>query len=192
MAQIEARRKAQTISADISSREIQRSSAERFRAIHLALVAIGEGGVLSKRERRQFWEAFEQARGSVSRLEGKRLQIEVAEGRPLTVCFGRRVRRIEEMIQFVGTDIAHTPLGDGCGVVFPDSVSASRPIFRRYCSRCRQKPGRRIRSEILARCIAACEGRIPVVGGWRLSCHGCGERLFTQTPQRRRCDRCRH
>jgi hypothetical protein len=193
MSQSEARRKAQRTSADISGRDaICTAAYERFHAIHKALIDIGEGEILPRKERRQAREALEQARAAVSSLEAKLLQIEAAGGRPLTVCFGRRIRRIEEMMQFVGTDIAHTPFGDGCGVVFPDSVSASRPIFRRYCSRCREKPGGRIRSEILARSIAASEGRIAVAGGWRLSCHGCGERFFTQTPQRRRCEHCRH
>jgi ribosomal protein L33 len=94
--------------------------------------------------------------------------------------------------QVVDTDIAHTPAGDGCGVVFADSVSLQRPVFSRYCPDCRRKPGGRFRYEILMRCVAACSGRIAVSGGWRLTCSGCGERFFATTPQRRRCDQCRH
>jgi hypothetical protein len=175
-------------SADISGDSIYGMAAARFTAIQNFLAEIGEGNVLPRLMRRQVWTEIERAREAVSTVEAKLLQIQASEGRPLTLCFGRRMRRILEMKQFVGTDVAHTSFGDGCGTIFADSTTR----FSRYCPDCRKKPGGRLRGEILARCIAACEGRFLLHGGWRLTCRGCGERFFAPTPQRRRCDRCRH
>jgi hypothetical protein len=153
------------------------------------LARLGEGAVITRGTRRKVWEELERARDAfATAAEAKRLQIEATGGRPLTVCFGRRMRRVHEMKQFVDTDVAHTPFGDGCGAIFVDSVSR----FSRYCPACRKKPGGRLHAEVLARCIAASEGRFLLHGGWRLACSGCGERFSAPTPQRRRCNNCRH
>jgi hypothetical protein len=202
MATSEAASKGHPTSADITGdfdERIQSEAAARFAHIREYLARLGEGAIVPRNSRAAIREEFGRARDAVSSLEAKRLQIEVSEGRPLTLCFGRRVRRIAEMKQVVDTegqcvdtDIAHTPAGDGCGVVFADSVSLQRPVFSRYCPNCRRKPGGRLRNQILARCVAACSGRVAVPGGWRLTCSGCRERFFATTPQRRRCDQCRH
>jgi hypothetical protein len=179
-----------SVSADTSGEPFA-NSRRIFREVQRALVEVGEGQVMPRSARRDVWGALERARAPITAAQAKRLQLQVTD-RPLTVCFGRRVRRIPEMRQFVDTDVAHAPFGDGCGVVFADSTSSRRPVFSRYCPGCRKKPGGRRRAEILARCIAACEGRFLLPGGWRLSCSACGERFFAPTPQRRRCDHCRH
>jgi hypothetical protein len=188
MAQSEPPRKGCSVSADTSGDSIYATTGARFAAIHKALAEVGEKTVLPRNARRQVWDELERAREPVSSAEAKRLQIEASDGRPLTVCFGRRMRRIPELKQFVDTDVAHTPFGDGRGAIFTDSLNR----FSRYCPDCRKKPGGRLRAEILSRCIAACEGRFFTHGGWRLTCRGCGERFVATVPQQRRCDRCRH
>jgi len=203
MAPIEAPRKGSPTSADTSG-ELFADSRRRFREIQAALSELGEENVLPRQMRRDVWEALEQARENVSTVEAKRLQLDATSGHPLTVCFGRRVRRIPRRISESGPGetLALLAYGDGCGVVFVDSERR----FARYCPKCREKPGRRFRDELVRRRAAADEGRIRVrqswliaaskpeseIAGWKLSCTGCGERFFAPTPQRRRCDRCRH
>jgi hypothetical protein len=165
----------------------------RFAAIHEMLTELGEGFVLSRVLRRNAWDALELARDALGPVEAKRAQIEATKGRPLTVCFGcRRHRQISELRQFVDAEIAWGTFGDGCGRIFADSVTDSRPVFARYCPVCREKSEARRRVEILARAIAASEGRFLLHGGWRLTCKGCGERFSTASARRRRCDNCRH
>jgi hypothetical protein len=162
----------------------------RFGLVNAALAQVGEGTVLMpKHARRDVWLALESARDPFLMSVAKRLQVEATGGRPLTVCFGRRVRRIPGMKQFVGTDLAHTPYGDGCGVVFADSTKR----FCSYCPDCRRKPGGRLAADVLRRTVGlVAKGRFPVVGGWRVTCSGCGVTFSTTTPQRSRCDSCQH
>jgi hypothetical protein len=190
MATSEAHRKASQTSPDRSG-DLYLAAVAQFAAIQEFLVRVGEGYALPRVQRPKVTEAIKLAGDALSTREAKRAQIEAAGGRPLTVCFGRdHHRRIPEM---VAAEIAWGFFGDGCGVVFSDSVTDSRPVFARYCSVCREKPETRRRSEIVARTAAAVwDGRVSVAGGWRLSCRGCGERFFSDTPQRRRCDNCQH
>jgi hypothetical protein len=189
MATSEAQWKASETSPDRSG-DLYLAAVAEFAAIQVFLLRVGEGYALPRVQRPKVREAIKQAGDALSTREAKQAQIEAAGGRPLTVCFGRdKHRRIREM---VAAEIAWGFFGDGCGVVFADSVMDSRPVFARYCSVCREKPESRRRSEILAWSTAAWEGRFAVAGGWRLACTGCGERFFSDTPQRRRCDNCRH
>jgi hypothetical protein len=192
MATSEAHWKAQKTSPDKSG-EFYELAVTRFALIHEMLTAIGEGNALPRALRLKTWEALELARDPLGSVEAKRAQIEASGGRPLTFCFGRRRhRRITELRLLIDAEIAWGFLGDGCGAVFADSVTDSRPVFARYCQVCREKSEPRRRTEILARATATREGRFAVSGGWRLTCSGCGERFFATTPQRRRCDHCRH
>lgn len=169
--------------------ERRAEAVRQFAVLNAALAQVGVGNSLfPKHARRDVWLALDQACDPFILSVAKQIQLEATGGRPLAVCFGRRVRRIPEMRQFVGTDLAHMSFGDGCGVIFADSAAR----FSRYCPDCRKKPGGRLRAEILARAIAASEGRFLLHGGWRLTCSGCGERFSTASPQRRRCDNCRH
>jgi hypothetical protein len=175
-----------------TSGDLYADAVRGFALIHDALAEVGEGDVLSRSGRRKFWEAIESARDRLGSVEGKRAQME-ASARPLTVCFGRRAhRRIPELKLLVDAEISWGTFGDGCGVIFADSVTDSRPVFARYCPVCREKSERRRRNEIVARVAAAAEGRVRVPGGWRLTCRGCGERFSAPTPRRRRCPQCRH
>jgi hypothetical protein len=188
MSASETARKAPDTSADISGESIYETASARLASMHKFLADVGAGTVLPRSACRQVWDELDRVRDSVSSAVAKRLQIEASGGRPLAVCFGRRMRRVREMQQFVGTELAHMSFGDGCGVIFADSAAR----FSRYCPDCRKKPGGRLRAEILARAIAASEGRFLLHGGWRVTCSGCGERFSTASPRRRRCDNCRH
>jgi hypothetical protein len=190
MATSEAQRKASETSPDRSG-DLHLAAVARFAAIQEFLLRVGEGYALPRVLRPQVTEAIKLAGDALSTREAKRAQLEAAGGQPLTVCFGRdKHRRIPEMVD---GEIAWGFFGDGCGVVFADSVTDSRPVFARYCYVCREKSESRRRSEIVARTAAAAwDGRVAVAGGWRLNCRGCGERFFSDTPQRYRCDNCQH
>jgi rRNA maturation endonuclease Nob1 len=165
-----------------------------FAAIQEALAhEAGEGAVLTPQDRRNVWEGLEQAWAAIAEARGpqaaKRVQREAVGGRPLTVCFGQRARRINGRIHFA-------TYGDGCGRVFVDDS----PSRRRYCPSCQKKPGGRLKREAIARAQAGAEGRCRLVRWdaegnrvevWRLSCSSCGERFDTLEPRVRRCDRCR-
>jgi hypothetical protein len=140
----------------------------------------------------------EAMKAGLLKLEVKDAQLEASDSDPLTFCFGRVLRAPE--LKYLLDDTSGErfkdgpPMiwGDGCGVVFVDSVTPSRPVFRRYCSTCGESRSRR-RAKVVDRVEAAVWAeRVPALGGWRLACSGCGERFFATTPQRRRCDRCRH
>jgi hypothetical protein len=101
-----------------------------------------------------------------------------------------RIRRVSELKGIVDAEIVW---GDGCGLVFADLDTESRTVFDRYCESCRRKGKKLRRAEIVSRVSAAVRNeRLPAIGGWRATCSNCGDRFFTTTPQRRRCDRCRH
>jgi hypothetical protein len=162
-----------------------------FDRIHEALERVGEGTVLSRVDRRDVWEGLEQAWLAIKETRirsAKALQLEVTDGRPLTVCFGRGARRVNGRIHFA-------TYGDGCGRVFADSLVR----FSRYCPKCQAKPGGRFKKEAIARAQAGAEGRHRItrydpeanpVEVWRVLCRSCGEGFDTLEPCRRRCDRC--
>jgi hypothetical protein len=194
MSTSEAHQKAATTSPDRSGEAAGYAEAvERFAEINRSLAAIGEGVRVPRARRLGAWRDLmatvsnAKAAGLLT-LETKAAQLQAAEGRPLTFCFGR-ICKVHELKQLVDAEVVW---GDGCGVVFVDSVTSSRPIFVRYCTACGASKQRR-RAAIIARLTATVWAeRVPVAGGWRLTCTGCGERFFTPTPQRRRCDNCRH
>jgi hypothetical protein len=160
-----------------------------FSAIHRALSdEAGEGSFLTRQQRRDVYEGLERARRAVEEVDGnaraKRLQKDAAAGHPLTVCFGRRAP-------------SFSSFGNGCGIVFPDSLSR----FSLYCPACRKKPGgRRAREGITRRRRADWNERVPVprldaegrpIATWRLTCSSCLKRFETQEPRVSRCDDCR-
>jgi hypothetical protein len=166
----------------------------RFGEINEQLAAIGEGSMVPRGQRLKIWQnrkaLLAQARDAgLLNLEAKCAQLEASDGRPLTFCFGY-VRRVSELKPHIDAEIVW---GDGCGVVFVDSVTSSRPVFASYCAVCQAKGKARRRADIVARSAAAVwKERLPVAGGWRSTCTGCGERFFATMPQRSRCDRCQH
>jgi hypothetical protein len=187
-------RKAPQISADRTGEDaIYASAVTRFVEIYDFLAALGAGASVPLGQRMKVWQDFMSQVGGAAKLspiEAKRAQLEASAGRPLTFCFGR-ICRVPELKQLVDAKIVW---GDGCGVVFADSVTSSRPVFRRYCSACGKSKGRQRRREDIIDRVSAMvwSERLPALGGWRVTCSNCGERFFARTPQRRRCDNCRH
>jgi hypothetical protein len=192
--------------SDVPLEQVFGAATAVFQAVHEALAAKGEGTVLPRDARRHAWERLEQARRAVeevaSRAWAKHLQRRATGGHPLTICFGRRVRRVPELAQFGrpdsswAEDIVYKSWGDGCGAIFTDSAD----VFARYCTRCRSRPGGYFGDKVIRERVAADEGRIRVhrydqegnrVLAWRVTCTACGERFETLEPRVRRCDPCR-
>ncbi len=113
----------------------------------------GPGSRMRAHDARVLWDAQYQAHEAVvSRLSRKRAkenQREAGAGRrPLTVCVGKRARRLPEavlakhapdLLERYGDNIVPLGAGDGCGLIFVDSLADRVP--KRYCERCRKKAG---------------------------------------------------
>jgi hypothetical protein len=214
MAPIESPREVPKTSPDGTGESHYDIAVVRFALIQETLAAIGEGYALPRVLLPKVWDALqswhELESSTFGPLQAKQAQVEAGRGRPLTICFGKRypparlpdLRDVldprgevpEYLIPTIDWRAGRRKegAGDGCGKVFTDSVTASRPVFARYCSVCREKSEDRRQAESRARIVATWEGRFAVAGGWRLACSGCGERFFATAPQQRRCDRCRH
>jgi hypothetical protein len=98
----------------------------------------------------------------------KLLQLDVANGEPLTVCVGHR---------------------DGCGLVFADSASTrGRYPFRFTCDGCQSSRRRQDRADSVSRAMAL-DFSVDQLGvhGW---CTSCGEWFDAEDVRRRTCDRC--
>jgi hypothetical protein len=191
MATSETARKGPKTSADRSGdAAIYAEAVAQFAEINTRLSLIGEGNFVPRGQRLTIWTALRETADRLSSLEAKRAQLEASNERPaLTFCFGH-VCRVEELRQVVDAEIVW---GEGCGIVFPDSVTDSQPVFARYCSACGEKGRHRRRLDIVARVAGMVwSERVPVLGGWRVTCSRCGRRFFAEAPQRRRCDTCRH
>jgi ribosomal protein L33 len=194
MAASEAQRKGETTSPNKSGESHYETAVARYELIQHELERIGEGKAIPRVMFRDVRKTLELARDALGPVQAKQAQLEATDGRPLTVCLGRHYGdhlRFPELRSLLNAEIVWDP-SDGCGVVFADATTSSRPVFARYCPVCREFPEARRRAGILARSIAVWAGRFAVAGGWRLTCTGCGERFFATTPQRRRCDRCQH
>lgn len=170
---------------------IYAATARRFAKVEAVLAAVGEGAHVPRAQRIRIWHEMMDLigeRAQLSTLEAKRAQLEAAGGRPLTFCFGQ-ICRVPELKSLVDAEIVW---GDGCGVVFVDSVTTSRPVFARYCKACRKGKRKRRRALIDRLTATVWDERVEVAYGWRITCRGCRERFFSPTAQRRRCDRCSH
>jgi predicted RNA-binding Zn-ribbon protein involved in translation (DUF1610 family) len=147
--------------------------------------------------RRELWDAQWQPLLALrDRGLAKRLQLDAADGHPLTVCFGKRARS-------TAVPPPHHsqvyPYGDGCGLVYPDSVGLRRPTFRYYCPQCgTSETGRQRNARSLA--VAQLRGLEPVLTfdengqptpAWAGSCTSCGEDFVTTDRRVSRCNRCR-
>jgi hypothetical protein len=164
-----------------------------------ALLAELEGQSLEGGWRRELWDAQAQP---VFALPGqktlaKRLQIEAAYGRPLTVCFGKRSRSV---LTPAGNETRVYPFGDGCGLVHPDSTGFRRPSFRLYCNECRKHETARADAaqfELIARwqgrerVLASFPDRDGPVTAWHGKCTSCGRPYAAESARITRCERCR-
>jgi len=114
------------------------------------------GGVESfvrLRDARILWDAQYQAHEAVvarlSRRQAKEIQREAAGDRdPLTVCVGKRLRRLPQrvlakhapdLLEHYKENIVPLGAGDGCGVIFVDTLAERTP--KMYCERCRKQAG---------------------------------------------------
>jgi hypothetical protein len=156
---------------------------------------------------RQQWEIAWQTAGQLSWPEAKELQLEAADGRPLTVCFGHFWQPLTPApaldyfnnVRWSGDGLLHSH-GDGCGLVYPDSVSTlGRSPFRIYCPACSAKASER-RQKAQSGSVAIAAGREQVVVGfdngepvlgWSGECGSCRETFVAKRPDVRRCERCR-
>jgi hypothetical protein len=164
-----------------------------------ALLHAYPGSHLPGSLRREVWDAQGLAPLALpDRLgELKRLQLAAGSGRPLTVCFGRRARKLPLQAPY---DRVAYPTGDGCGLVHPDSTGLRRPNFRYRCPRCRDRLTV-LAEQALTHAQAASEGRFLYLvfdkrgqrfPAWVGPCSNCGLEFVNPKAQVRRCEVCRH
>jgi hypothetical protein len=114
----------------------------------------GPGSVIRDRQwAEKLWDAQSSSHRAVVAREGsrktaKRLQVEASQGRqPLTLCLGRRMRRLpeDELRRTAPAYLQRFPDalvfggGDGCFTIIPDSVEPRHP--KKYCDRCAKRAG---------------------------------------------------
>jgi hypothetical protein len=177
--------------------ELVEAASSVFVEIQAAL-ADREGEHLEGPWRRELWDAQWQPVLALAGQRGlaKRLQLQAAAGKPLTVCFGRRARTLPLPLPHQKQVYPH---GDGCGLVHPDSVGRRRPSFRYYCPTCgQQETGRQRKAHSQA--VARWQGREPVltfdergqpIPAWLGACSACTDDFVTTDLRVRRCHRCR-
>lgn len=134
------------------------------RAVQARLVeAGGVDAVLPATYARKLWDAQWQAHRAVVLVLGdrgghkraKELQIEAATGvAPLTVCVGRRIRRLPEatlrkhapdLLEHYGENIVPLGNGDGCFTIMEDGGLGRPSPPKAYCQRCAHYPVGRAR-----------------------------------------------
>ena len=106
------------------------------------------------RFRSALWDAQYQAHEAVAARGSRKLANEVqqeAAGKrfPLTVCRGRKFRRLPEdvlradapdLLEHYDENIVPLGYGDGCGRIILDTTEPRRPKI--YCDRCAKKAGK--------------------------------------------------
>lgn len=176
--------------------ELAQAASLVFSEIQALLLTL-RGEHLEDTWRRELWDAqWQPVLALHDRALAKRLQLQASDGKPLTVCFGKRARTI-------AVPPPHHkqvyPYGDGCGLVHPDSTGLRRPSFRNYCPRCRQRETRR-QTKARSDAVAQWLGLEPVLAfdehgqplpAWLGSCSRCGKDFFTTDRRVRRCNDCR-
>jgi hypothetical protein len=123
----------------------------------------------------------------------KRLQLEASNGQPLAVCIGRSWRNRPPLPDSATSPgrIVFLSRGDGCGIIFRDSVSLKRPWFHSYCPDCRK---RKLDRELKGRLEAGLWGRqsVPLPDGSRYfigKCSVCGDVFKTFDVRQLRCQK---
>jgi hypothetical protein len=187
---------------------------EVFAFIQRELALIGKGERLEGKLKEALWvaqsdaaKAFRLSVGTAG--EAKRLQAAAAGGTPLTVCVGRRLRRLPQDIgdqldplgeveEYRIPTLTWIRNGDGCGIVMPDE---DRSRFRWYCNRCRKRTSE-LKDKAIRNVIAGWEvRRFRIVGrdqlgnrvdGWKVRCDKCQQWFFARVLQARTCPQCGH
>jgi hypothetical protein len=123
----------------------------------------------------------------------KQLQLEASKGQPLAVCIGRSWRNRPQLPDSATSPgrIVFLSRGDGCGIIFRDSVSLKRPRFHSYCPSCRK---RKLDRELKGRLKAGLWGRqsVPLPNGSRYfigKCSVCGDVFKTFDVRQSRCQK---
>jgi hypothetical protein len=175
---------------------LQQAAASVFAELQ-ALLAGLVGERLEGSWRRELWDAHSQPLLALSWQRGlaKRLQLQAAAGRPLTVCFGKRARSLPLPAPHQAQVYA---FGDGCGLVHPDATGLRRPSFRYYCHDCRRRESSR-QAAAVSDGVARWQGRERVlaydangepVPAWYGQCSRCPNHFTSLQAQVRRCPRC--
>jgi hypothetical protein len=192
--------------------EVELAALAVYRAVH-AYLEPREGCTLPPRLVGMVSDPPNTARLAVEqvskRKRAKELQLEASGDRPLTVCLGRRLRRLPELRQHVPafiekyedgvepstTDVIDGP--DGCMRVVADSPSLRPPAFARYCPDCQDRSSE-IRRKRLRRIKLSWSGTFltnmrtldgkPIYR--RPACSGCGDPFDTPNSRETRCRAC--
>jgi hypothetical protein len=152
-----------------SVQEVRAAGLRVERAVQERLRALGGPGVTitDRRYMRGLWDAsWQRYRAIVAvtgrPLEAKVIQREAAAGRPpLSVCAGRRVRRLPEHVlrnnapdiwEDGGSLIWAAAYGDGCGVIILDSSEPRPP--NKYCEDCAKKAGNTMNAGLAKNALA--------------------------------------
>jgi hypothetical protein len=165
-----------------------------FEAAHEILVRF-EGQQLVAHWRHDLVPVERYAKGALlshmALAEMKAVQGSATAGRPLTICDGKRYRRVRPPHWFAGVPTRSSSHGDGCGVVFPDSCRRASKI---YCDRCSADDSNRQRTmEAEARAYAAGRRKVLVdeTPVWEGRCACCGGYFTNARPDTARCEECR-
>jgi len=151
------------LSGQLASRGKQDVMAAALRvegAVQLRLWELGgPGATTGLREARYLHNLQEAAHAAVvavtgQRKEAKAIQRKAAGERDaLTVCVGKRLRRLPEdvlvkhapdLLEHYGENIVPLGHGDGCGVIILDPLLERRP--KMYCEQCRKQTGNTMNS----------------------------------------------
>lgn len=159
------------------ARECRRHSVQEVRAAALRVEQAvqdrlwglgGPGAVIGHRGyARALWDAQWQAHSAVVAKTGfpkeaKLLRQRAARGKPsLTVCRGRRLRRLPEevlrynapdLLEHYGENIVPLGSGDGCWTIILDSTEPRAP--KKYCDRCAAKAGNTMNAGLAKNALA--------------------------------------
>lgn len=121
----------------------------------------------------------------------KQLQLEASKGQPLAACIGRSCCKRPPLSDSATSErrVVFFSRGDGCGIIFRDSISLKRPWFHSYCPDCRK---RKLGRELKGRLEAGLWGRqsVPLPDGscyFIGKCSVCSEVFKTFDVRQQRC-----
>lgn len=157
-------------SAKWSVREVEAAAYCVEAAVQEQLSVFGGPGtfVADRRQAADLWEAQSQAHRAVfavtqSRKRAKEIQRAAAglNRQPLTICRGRRVRRVPEpdlrkvapaYMKVRPDGAVWLGFGDGCGAIILDSLKPRHP--KMYCDHCSARTGRTMNAGLVKHALA--------------------------------------
>lgn len=138
----------------------------------------------------------------------KALQLQSADGDPLTVCVGDlspvRLPDLRDLLDPEGEleegqipTFAWNNRGSGCGAICADSTGLRRPSLSRWCAECRQTSSARRAARVtsIEKAFAGSTSFLAWEDGrrirvWPRRCSVCGSPFKTTRANRQRCDPC--